>query len=87
VKNNLPEFYEKNCWNGKNESYVKKDQTIKKENKELKQIKLKNLIEQINNSNIDFQKRGCFVEANKILGFSQTCDAIKWLKRNVPELL
>lgn len=88
VKRNMPAFYEEKCW----KKFTDKDKFIRKEEisrlkKEAKLNKLKENIEYIKNSGIDFNKRGCFVEANKILNFKETSDAIKWLKRNMPELL
>lgn len=58
-----------------------------KENKQLKEQQLLEKIKLIYHSGIDFSKRGCFTKANKILKFKETSDAIKWLKRNTPELL
>jgi len=88
TKKLLPEFYKEKCWKkfeDKNKFKRQKDLEIEKSKYNLEKIK-KN-INLIKASKINFKERGCFVKANQILGFKQTTDAIKWLKRNLPELI
>lgn len=88
TKQLLPTFYEENCWKKfKDLEKFKRQDLISLENKHNKQIILLQQIINIKNSGINFKKRGCFAEANKILKFQQISDAIKWIKRNIPEVL
>lgn len=86
IKNNMPDFYNKNCYrNGfkENSENIISEENISAPVEKIPSDKRKDVIK---NSNIDFSKRGWSVKVANLLNISSTA-ASAWVRNNMPEVV